>query len=81
MRQFCSFFLAAILDSPTTLAPFSKSATRLTSALVTGSTRPVTASTSFMRVTASSNEPEMPLSAARNRLPNDWPLLMPSGKR
>ena len=45
MRQSCSFLKELILDSPTTRAPFSKTASSCTSALVTGRMRPVMAST------------------------------------
>lgn len=46
-----------------------------------GSTRPVMARTSPIRWTASSNEPEMPFMAARNRLPKLCPAREPSVKR
>ena len=83
MRQSCSFLKALILDSPSTRVPFSKVASRATLSLVTGSTRPVMASTWLMRATASSKESEMPLRAARIRLPKDWPVRLPEpwGKR
>ena len=49
--------------------------------MVTGRTRPVMARTSDMRRTASSKVSDMPLSAARKRLPKLWPLRLPSVKR
>ena len=52
IRQSCSFLKAQILDSPTTLFPFSKVASSCTFSLVTGSTRPVMARTSLIRATA-----------------------------
>ena len=69
------------MDSPTTLAPFSKKASSCTSALVTGMTRPVMASTWLIWATASSKEPVIPFRAARIRLPKDWPARLPSVKR
>ena len=83
MRQSCSFLKALILDSPSTRVPFSKVASSATFSLVTGSTRPLMASTSLMRATAWSKESEMPLRAARIRLPKDWPVSRPDslGKR
>ena len=83
MRQSCSFLDALILDSPTTLAPFSKVASSWTISLVTGRTRPVMASTSLIRATAWSKEPQMPLRAARSRFPKDCPPRLPewAGKR
>ena len=49
--------------------------------VVTGSTRPVMAKTSLMRLTAVSKEGEIPFRAARKRLPKLWPARVPSVKR
>ena len=49
--------------------------------MVTGSTLPVMASTSLILRTASSKVSDMPLSAARKRLPKLCPLSTPSVKR
>ncbi len=81
MRQLFFFLYSNIFDSPQTVCPFSNSAVRCTLAFVTGSTRPVMAKTSLIRVTACSKLEEMPLRAAKNRLPKDWPLRLPSGNR
>jgi len=52
MRQSCSFLNWKMRDSPTTWLPFSKVASNWMFSLVTGSTRPVMASTSLIRATA-----------------------------
>ena len=81
IRQSSFFLHQKILDSPTTEAPFSNSASSCTSAVVTGRTRPVMARTSLIRLTAWSKESEMPFMAARKRFPKLWPAREPSLKR
>ena len=81
MRQSCSFLQRKMWLSPTTLAPFSKVASSCTSAVVTGSTRPVMASTWLILSTARSKLGMMPVRAARNRLPKLCPARLPSVKR
>ena len=81
IRRLSPALYSAISLSPTTVAPSSKSAMSWTFSVVTGSTRPVMASTSLIRATASSKLPLMSLRAARNRLPKLWPFSVPSLKR
>ena len=69
---------SAIRDSPVISLPSSNSAARYTFSFVTGSTRPVMARTSLILRTASSKVPDMPLSAARKRLPKLCPFKLPS---
>ena len=81
MRASRSFLASAMCDSPVTSLPSSNSAARYTFSLVTGRTRPVMARTSLILRTASSKVSDMPLSAARKRLPKLWPFRLPSVKR